>query len=257
MENDNLLSFRLRSLRSRKRIVKKDVEKQIRKKYKRSKELWEARRNIPLVPLETPYQKGFVRFFVVRDDVKRSKDGNFFQGILNKINTKMYSETRKFLKKKRKFGRRIYVVREQKLIQLSAYQWNDPKLGLTTREKQYFLKREEYNPFRKKYNIYYEFIEPWRFTLSVKPYMITHYKPLRSDLEKKIDELDSYLSQHKVAGIIHKTMYGKPNPWKDRYKRDLKKSRKYFHYKKSATEIAESLEDSYVRKCLKQKQWEI
>ncbi|AYN01004.1 hypothetical protein [Chryseobacterium sp. 3008163] len=100
MGNDNLLCFRLRSLRSRKRIIKTDLEKQIRKKYRHSEELWDLRRNIPLVPLETPYQKGFVRFFVVRDDVKRSKYGNFFEGILKKINTKMYSPTRKFLKRK-------------------------------------------------------------------------------------------------------------------------------------------------------------
>lgn len=248
MEKDNLLFYRLRSLRSRKRIIKKDVEKQIRKKYKRSNELWELRRNIPLIPLEQPCQKGFVRFFVVRDDVKRSKDGDFFEGILNKINTKMYSPTRKFLKKKRKFGRRIYVDREQKLVHLSTYQWNDPKLGLTTRERQYFLKREEYNPFRKRYNIYYEFIEPWRFVLRVKPNMITHYKPLHSDLEKEIDELDSYLDQHKIKGITHKTIYGRPNPWKNRYKRDQLKNRKCFHYKMSATEIAENSEDEIVLK---------
>lgn len=246
MEKDNLMFSRLRSLRSRKRIVKKDVEKQIRKKYKRSKELWKIRREIPLVPLEKPYQKGFVRFFVVRDDVKRSKDGDFFVGILSKINTKMYSETRKFLKKKRKFGRRIYVDREQKLVQLSACQWN--KLGLTTREKQYFLKREEYNPFRKRYNIYYEFIEPWRFVLRVQPNMITHCKPLDSDLEKEIDKLDSYLGQHKVAGIVHKKIYGKPTLWKDKYRRDQMKSLKNFHYNISATEIAEKLEDENVLK---------
>jgi hypothetical protein len=45
MENDNLLSYRLRSLRSRKRTIKKDVEKQIRKRinvvtnFGRSKEI--------------------------------------------------------------------------------------------------------------------------------------------------------------------------------------------------------------------------
>lgn len=248
MGKDNLLFSRLRSLRSRKRIIRKDVEKQIRKKYRHSEELWDLRRNIPLVPLENPYQKGFVRFFVVRDDVKRSKDSVFFEGILKKINTKMYSPTRKFLKKKRKYGRRIYVDREQKLVQLSTYQWNDPKVGLTTREKQYFLKKEEYNPFRKRYNIYYEFIEPWRFVLRIKPNMITHYKPLHSDLEKEIDELDSYLGRYKIQGIVHKTIYGRPNPWEDRYKRDLKKSVKYFRYKMSATEAAESLEDYKVLK---------
>jgi len=246
MEKDNLLFSRIRSLRSRKRIIRKDVEKQIIQKNKRSKELWKIRRNMPLVPLEEPYQKGFIRFFVVRDDVRRSKDGDFFQGILNKINTKMYSETRKFLKKKRKFGRRIYVERDQKLARLSIHQWNDPKLGLTTRERPYFLKREEYSPFRKRYNIYYEFTEPWRFVWRVRPNMITHYKPLDSDLEKEYDELHSYLNQHKIVGIIHKKIYGKPNLWKDRYKRDPQNSRKCVRYKMSATEIADDSEDENI-----------
>ncbi|KIC62432.1 hypothetical protein [Chryseobacterium taiwanense] len=248
MEKDNLLSFRLRSLRSRKRIIRKDVEKQIIKKYKRSRELWKIRREIPLIPLDHPYQRGFVRFFVVRDDVKRSKDGDFFEGILNKINTKMYSETRKFLKKKRKFGRRIYVEREQKLVQLSSYQWNNPKLGLTERERQYFLKREDYCPIRKSTTVYYQFIEPWRFVLRVRPNIITHYKPLDSDLEKEIDELDSYLGRYKIQGIVHKKIYGKSDKWRDKYKRDQMKSLKTFHYNISATEIAENLEDENVLK---------
>ncbi|UKB83748.1 hypothetical protein LF887_22520 [Chryseobacterium sp. MEBOG06] len=243
MENDNLLSSRLRSVRSRKRTSRKDVEKQIRKKYKRSKELWNIRRNIPLIPLDKPYQRGFVRFFVVREDVMRTKDGDFFDGILKKINIYMYSESRQFLKKKRKFGRRIYVEREQKLSRISSYSWNDPKLGLTPRERQYFLKLEEYWPVRKRYDTYYEFIEPWRFILRIRPNMITHYKPVDFELEKEYAELESYLGQHKVSGIIHKTMHGKPNPWKMKYKSDKTGSTKYFHYKMSATAIAENLQD--------------
>ncbi|MDR6489596.1 hypothetical protein J2799_004144 [Chryseobacterium vietnamense] len=243
MENDNLLFSRLRSARSRKRTIKKDVEKQIRKKYRRSEELWEIRRNTPWIPLDKPYQRGFVRFFVVREDVMRSKYGEFFEGILKKINTYMYSESRKFLKKKRKSGRRIYVEREQKLSRVSAYNWSDPKFGLTPMERQYFLQKEEYCPIRKRYEIYYEFIEPWRFILRIRPYMITHYKPVDFELEKECAELEDYLGQHKVAGIIHKTIYGKPGSWKMKYKSDQNESTKYFHYKMSATEIAESLQD--------------
>jgi hypothetical protein len=185
MENDNLLFSRLRSVRSRKRTIRKDVEKQIRKKYRRSKELWEIRRNTPWIPLDKPYQRGFVRFFVVREDVMRSKDGDFFEGILKKINTYMYSESRRFLKKKRKFGRRIYVERVQKLQHISSYSWNDPKLGLTARERPYFLRQEEYCPARKSYVPYYEFIEPWRFILRIRPNMITHYKPVDFELDKE------------------------------------------------------------------------
>lgn len=243
MENDNLLYFRLRSVRSRKRTIRKDVEKQIRTKYKRSRELWKIRKNLPLIPLDKPYQKGFVRFFVVRNDVKQSKDRDFFEGILKKINTYMYSDNRKFLKKKRKFGRKIYVEREQKLRYITSFSWNYPKWELTDRERQYFEKKEDYCPVRKIFGIYYQFTEPWRFALRVKPNMITHYKPLDLELEKEYAALDSYLGQYKVIGIMNKTILCKSNPWKETYQRKLIKSRKYISCTMSATEIAESLED--------------
>jgi hypothetical protein len=248
MEKDHLLYSRIRSLKSRKRIIKKDVEKQIRKKYKRRNELWKIKRDIPWIPLEEPYQRGFVRFFAITEDVKQTKDAEFFEGILKKINTFMYSEVRHFLKKKKKFGRRIYVEKDQKLKSLSSYEWNNPTIQLTQREIQYFLKRKEYCPFRKMYYDYYDFIEPWRFILRIKPNMITHYKPVNSELEKEYAEVEYYIKQYKVQGIIQKKFYGKSNSWKTEYKTDLIKSIRYFHYKMSATEIAESLEDDYVRK---------
>lgn len=242
MEKDNLLYSRIRTLRSRKRIIKKDVEKQVRKKYKRHREVWKLRRNIPLIPLERPYQKGFVRFFVVRDDVKRSKDGDFFENLLKKINTEMYSDTRKFLKKKRKFGRRIYVEKEQKTANVLPWEWNNPKFGLTERERQYFVKREYYAHNKRLIKEYYEFIEPWRFVLRVKPNIITHYKPLDEDLEREYNALDSHLNQHKVIGIIQKNIYGKPDKWKDKYKRKTN-VRKYFHFRISAEELTEIFTD--------------
>ncbi|MCE4066541.1 hypothetical protein LXM63_15670 [Chryseobacterium gleum] len=243
MENDNLLFSRFRSVRSRKRTIRKDVEKQIRKKYRRSKELWEIRRNTPWIPLDKPYQRGFVRFFVVREDVKQSKDGDFFEGILKKINTYMYSDNRKFLKKKRKFGRKIYVEREQKLRYITSYSWNYSNLELTGRERQYFEKKEDYCPVRKIFGTYYQFTEPWRFALRVKPNMITHYKPLDLVLEKEYAALNSYLGQYKVIGIMKKTILCKSNPWKETYQRKLIKNRKYVTCTMSATEIAESLQD--------------
>ncbi|PQA93631.1 hypothetical protein B0A69_11555 [Chryseobacterium shigense] len=243
MENKNLLFHRLRSARSRKRTGKKDVEKQIRKKYQRSKELWNLRRNIPWIPLENPYQRGFVRFFVLSDDVKRSEDADFYEGILKKINTYLYSESRLFLKKRRKFGRRIYVEKPQRLNTISSYAWTDPKFGLIPRERQYFLKREEYHPFRKRNETYYEFIEPWRFTLRIRPHMITHYKPVDAEIEKEYAEIESYISQYKVAGIIQKTINGKSNAWKKEYETELIKSRKYSNCIISPTEIADYFED--------------
>ena len=53
---------RLRNLRSRKRIAREDHEKFLRECCDRHAELEKQRRTLPLVPLETPYQKGYVRF---------------------------------------------------------------------------------------------------------------------------------------------------------------------------------------------------
>ncbi|MGG5209556.1 hypothetical protein ACQWU4_11460 [Chryseobacterium sp. MIQD13] len=243
MENNNLLFSCLRSVRSRKRAIKKNVEKQVRKKYKRSSELWNIRKDIPWIPLEEPYQRGFVRFFVLRDDVKRSEDADFFEGILKKINSYMYSESRLFLKKKRKHGRRIYVEKEQKLNSISYYTWIDPRFGLVPRERLYFLKRQEYNPFRRRIETCYEFAEPWRFTLRIRPHMITHYKPVDAQLEKEYAEVQSYIKKYKVTGIIQKKIHCKSFPWKREYETDLIKSRKYAHCIMSATEFAEYFED--------------
>jgi len=112
---------RLRSLRSRKRIVREDHEKYLRECCDRHAELEKRRRNLPLVPLEKPYQKGYVRFFVLREDVRQGKQADFFATLLEKINTFQYADTPKFQKKKKRRGKRVYIARKQELYAFN--QW--------------------------------------------------------------------------------------------------------------------------------------
>ena len=77
MGNPYIDGSRLRSLRTRKRIVREDHEKYLRECCDRHAELEKQRRNLPLVPLEKPYQKGYVRFFVLREDVRQGKQADF------------------------------------------------------------------------------------------------------------------------------------------------------------------------------------
>ena len=86
---------RLRNLRSRKRIAREDHEKYLRECCDRHAELEKQRRNLPLVPLEKPYQKGYVRFFVLREDVRQGKQADFFATLLEKINTFQYAARRR------------------------------------------------------------------------------------------------------------------------------------------------------------------
>ena len=157
--NPYIEEVRLRSSRTRKRVAKTDYEKYLRECCDRHAELEKQKRTMPLVPLEKPYQKGYVRFFVVRDDVKRSKLGDFFENLLAKINTYQYADNRKFQNKKKRRGKRIYLPRKQELLSFRLWEWVDAieKGKLVAEECKYFMKVERYNSVCKRFEIYYEF----------------------------------------------------------------------------------------------------
>ncbi|MDQ0592417.1 hypothetical protein QFZ37_000786 [Chryseobacterium ginsenosidimutans] len=126
------------------------------------------------------------------------------------------------------------------------------------RSRKRIIKKDVEKQIRKRYNVYYEFIEPWRFILQVKPYMITHYKPLNSELEKEYAELESYLNQGKIKGIIQTTINGKSYSWRVNTKHILSKVENTFTTKKCPQQSLQIiLWTNESNKCLKQKQWEI
>src|SRR5688572_3974164 len=76
-----ILSYRLRTVRQRKRMQYEDFDKQLIKLYKEDKALGIKANNLGWEPLTPPVQKGWKRFFVLRDDVARSKHAEFFENI--------------------------------------------------------------------------------------------------------------------------------------------------------------------------------
>ena len=243
---------RLRNLRSRKRIAREDHEKYLRECIKRQKALFKQRRELPLVPLEKPYQKGYVRFFVLREDVRQGKQADFFATLLEKINTFQYADTRKFQKKKKRRGKRVYIARKQELYAFSQWEWERAleRGKFTQKERAYFAKIECFNRQKDRFEIHYEFTEAWRFELRVKPNMITHYRPVDIAIERELAELDKIIDDYKNWGIIHSKIYGRSYSWrqyqkrympKEKYKRTPLKEITALKYHTSAMEIADIL----------------
>ena len=243
---------RLRNLRSRKRIAREDHEKFLRTCIKRQKALFKQRRELPLVPLEKPYQKGYVRFFVLREDVQQGKQADFFETLLEKINTYQYADTRKFQKKKKRRGKRVYIARKQELYTFSQWEWERAleRGKFTQKERAYFAKIECFNRQKDRFEIHYEFTEAWRFELRVKPNMITHYRPVDIAIERELAELDKIIDNHKNWGTITHKIYGRRNSWnqyqkrytpKEKYKRTPLKEIAVLKYHTSAMEIADML----------------
>ncbi|MDO4435794.1 MAG: hypothetical protein Q4B71_05180 [Cardiobacteriaceae bacterium] len=176
---------RYRSKRSRLRKRKQAQEKNIRQAWLRYQTVEKAIRDIPLLPLPEPYQKGWQRFFVLREDIKQSALASFYEEILKTINTVQYSETRQFVKKARRKGKKIYLPREQHLKRFSLVDWYHPKCPLSERQRAHFGLVEYFDATTQCWRKEYEFLEPWRYVWKIAPRWITHYRPVHELLERE------------------------------------------------------------------------
>lgn len=202
---------RLKTTRQKKRLVKEDFKKKLFKLDKERDKHWDQKIHIPWIDLDEPYQKGYERFFILREDVDRSNLADFFEGLLKKINTTQYSDNRKFLKRKRKDRKKIWVEEKQSLKEICMCDWVSNKLKLTEQEKRYFIRVEKYSAAYKCKVVRYIFIEPWRYVLKTIPHIITHYKPIDTELESKIKQIDNYFDRNFLNNKLYKMKAGNLN----------------------------------------------
>jgi hypothetical protein len=212
----DLLSCKLKTARQKKRLQKEDKEKQLIQLYKQHKALQNQKRNLPMVPVMEPYQRGWKRMFVLREDVRASQQATFYQTLLDKINTEQCSHEKSFRQKakRRKNGRTVYEEREQLLEQFSIDEWNCPKQKLTPEEKLHFHLEVWWNKKWEKFQYRYTFNEPWRFRLRVLPNIITENRALDVLLEQELSGVKSKIERNNLWPLIYKLTNGRKRPWR-------------------------------------------
>jgi len=211
---EEILCYRLRTARQKKRMLYEDFDKQLIELYREEKALNEQKNNLGWEPLHPPVQKGWKRFFVLRDDVARSKHAEFFEGILEKINTYDWSHRKDFKIKRRKRGRKIYVVKPQKLLEPA--EWHFPRLGFNEYEQQFF--HVVWSSYRNKVFVKkYVFNEPWRFVLRVRPNMITKMKKRDEIIASRVNRIAVYMERNDYRKRQAKLLHGsyKWTRWRD------------------------------------------
>jgi len=182
----DILSYRIRTARQKKRAVYEDFDKHLLRLDRESEALWKWKYGLGCEPLIPPVQRGWVRTFVLKEDVARSPDQQLYANILAKINTRHYDSRKDFKVKKRRMGRRTYVTRTQKLRDLSFQEWR--KLDET--EKSFFFLVAEVHSNRVYYR--YVFREPWRFVLKVKPNLVDKVPIQDIGMEQRWQRLRNY-----------------------------------------------------------------
>jgi hypothetical protein len=201
--------YQLKTARQKKRLLRKDRDKQLLRLDRRQNELYLLRRALPMIPLAEPYQRGWKRTFVLREDVARSGKANFYAALLPKINTTMYSPDKSFKRKskRRKNRKRQYEERQQLLREFYTREWMH-NCKLSPEEKAHFYPKECRSRDGKTMTIKYVFAEPWRFVLRISPRMITHAKMHDEVLEQEIRQVANYIDKHHLSPRIMKLTRG-------------------------------------------------
>jgi len=202
------MPYRLKSARQKKRLVKKDRDKQLIQLDKRQNLLWKQKRELPMIPLEHPYQKGWKRLFVLRKDVQQSAKAAFYKGILDKINTIEYNHDKCFKRRKRKRWRHHYEERQQTLRPIDEHEWFRNKLKLTDEEQLFFHRHEGFSERRREAIITYLFAEPWRFVLVIKPRIIHEVKVVDELLEQELKAIDNHIENQWLQPKMDKLKSG-------------------------------------------------
>ena len=153
----------------------------------------------PWIKLDKPIQTGWTKLHVLRDDCKARADADIFKRILGVIDVPIFSRRKDF---KDRHGivmnAGLRVIREnywdklewpesyKKYFLFGTYlvEWDMETRYVPT----YFVNRKHVVGFRMKQEFYFEEI--------IKPYLVTHRRPILPEIESRQAELDAYIESH-------------------------------------------------------------
>lgn len=205
------------------RLDKADNEKELLSLWKKKTRLMQGKRALNWVELPKPERSGYKRFFVLRPDVAKSREANFYSYLLNLLQNTVIARDKKFEYKdyKTKTKRPI----KQEIKDITHSQWNKliEENKLTAKQQLFFERKwkaigskSAYLGGSTQYGWVYEFKKPWVFEFKTQPHYLTHRILLDPKLESELTELENRIERQHLTPKISKIMgwrYG----WKDFY----------------------------------------
>jgi hypothetical protein len=168
--------------------------------WREKDELWDVLRKAPVDKLPHPIQKGFKKFFVLREDVARRTDAHIIKDILSLINSTVYFEDESF-KKKIKLSRKAskVITVDPHLRPISARCWEQFDIKRRTAFAKYLSKPTwrnipvAYNgvTYGYQYTSGRFFLFPWMYEMKIEPHFLTHVRRVLPEVESRMQEINN------------------------------------------------------------------
>lgn len=190
------------------RIDKAKAEKELISTYRRYMRLMKAKRSMRLVELEKPVRSGYKRYFVLREDVAKSREAHIYRGLLKYVQHTIYSRDKKFLYKDYKTKKMLPM--QHLPMAIDHKTWNKILAEglLTPRQKGMFVQTwKQTNPKNPKVGYYqWVFQKDWVFTSKTEPHYKTHSLLLDPQLESEMMEVTNKIERNNLWPKIDKVL---------------------------------------------------
>ncbi|MEO7312458.1 MAG: hypothetical protein ABIX01_18800 [Chitinophagaceae bacterium] len=233
-----ILCYKLKTARQKKRDVKTAHERFLLGLHRERMQITEQQKKLGYLDLDPPIIKGWKRYFVLRDDVARSKAAPFYQKILDKINKVEYCN-RKDFKRKPKYLKKRKNWEPIKQTVLHPEHSAFVKMNFSEKGKALFEEKYVKHKWRNELVKVYVFKEQWRFVLRIRQKQITKVKAVDELLEQREDEIRDYLEKTNKRNELNRLLGQSNRRWKDW---DNSEKAKYRFRKQTLAEMLDDLD---------------
>lgn len=198
------------------RLDRFENEKELISTWKKKIRLMNGKRALNWVELPKPERWGYKRFFVLREDVAKSREAAFYSGILKLVQHTILSRDKKFEYKDYKTKTKKPIIQDVNVIDHKDWNKLVSENKITSKQQSFFEQIWKTNPGGRGGRWVFAFKKPWMFTLKTQPHYITHRILLDPKLESELTELSNRIDRQNLLPKISKIM-GWKYGWKDYY----------------------------------------
>jgi hypothetical protein len=168
-------------------------EKQLRRLEREAHRLWQAQGDAPIIPLERPYQRGWVKTYVLAERIEQRPDAELFCTLLRAVNRRVHARDRSFLDRA---GRPITL--RPHIIHVREWR----KLAWPARYQRFFafgtwrIEDEKFwHPPRRAWTCGYKFIHTWWLREDVQPHLMTHKRVDLPEVKSRLAEIEAGMAR--------------------------------------------------------------
>lgn len=187
------------------RNFRTEKDKEIRRLYKEYSDTWQQSRTRGQFVEVEPYQAGWYRHYVLREDIARRDDARFYRQALDLVNTNVICNREDFLVRswKKKEGFKP-IKQELKSLNDLEFERLNPNLN------KLFARVQKWNTWSKLTYFVYEVSRPTYYVFEVEPNIVTHHWLPDPEWETYTTELSHRIERNNLWPKINHLL-GVPN----------------------------------------------